>query len=589
MGVLICEIDGQEVQAPENWQGVQTLMTWDNESVQANITTLSYVFVGDAVTAIKSHLATKGYFVKLPVLFKNYEDDGTLTLLDGYIDFTEGYRDLTPNDDNQNFKVECTFKNTNQIDTFKAKAEGTTFALLEEQGYILSTDFERLLYVLQKPRDPMEELMLAIMIFQSALTLAQIVKDATNITLTTGALLGTAGFGSAIAAPVYAALAIIAEIIYITIALIQLVLLLNKMLQILLPMPRFGRVLSLRKYMQKACAGLGSYNFNSSIPQLDSWYIFPSKDKVIDNNPFNSSSTDTGYFNIKDNGYLVKEFFDNCEKIFRAKFKIEGNEVYFEPLLNDSFWLSKSTYQMPDVFISAKSFNTDEMNGTHITKFATDDLDVWTKEKYSGTSYEVHTESTTASSPRESLIKGYNEVSIQWALGNTKDTKNIFEDAVSGIATLITNIADIFGSNQPTIASAFKNITSALKISQDTTNLPKLVACKQITEANRPFLVLQTVQRDVISAEIIYNLFGRDVSFVSGNNRNQWYIFNDVRVKFNQIMANEIGNNNFFVDLQGNEARMEKVLWNSNEDFATLSYRVRGAYDTNLKETIITT
>ena len=96
-------IDGQEVTPPENWQGIRVLMTWDNSSVQANISsTEGFMFVLDAAKKISDYrlgglnLSTNGFFQGLPVQIKITEGDTNVNAFDGFVDFTTGYKEITP-------------------------------------------------------------------------------------------------------------------------------------------------------------------------------------------------------------------------------------------------------------------------------------------------------------------------------------------------------------------------------------------------------------------------------------------------------------------------------------------------------------
>ena len=589
MGQLICKIDGVVVQAPEDWQGVQSLMTWDNDSVQANITTTNFTFVADAAKAIKDFVNANGYFTSLPITFEDYEESGSSPVFDGYIDFTEGYVELTPSDETLQFKVQCTIKERNQIDTFKAKAMGTTWALLESQGYITSAMFSKILYVKQKPYDAFEILMVEMQILQTSILIAQTIADlAKNIaSIAAHAAGGVTGF---VAAAAFTIAVAIIQLIYAVALIVALIKLFNKILEVFLPNPRFANALTLKQYLEIACSGLGGYTFSSSIIDLNTLYIFPSKDLVVDNKPLNSPSTDTGYFNVKDYGYIVGEYFQLVEKLFNAKFKIDNAKktVHFEPLKNDAFWLTQSTFQMENVLTQGWRPNTEEISGVRVVKFETDDYDIWTKEKYTGTAHEIHLEVANIPNAQRSLIKGYDEVRIELALGNQKETKNKIEEMLGALYNGINDIANIFGIGVSPTVAAYQHIASALKIQDDQTKMPKLLKCVTINIAGGQYKVLANNQRDVCGAKYFYDNYIIEKSFVDNNFRNQWRIYENIIIPFSRTSFVAIGNNNYFYNSDGDVCRMEKLTWEHDKDKAVATYRIRKPYDTNLKETIIT-
>jgi hypothetical protein len=227
------------------------------------------------------------------------------------------------------------------------------------------------------------------------------------------------------------------------------------------------------------------------------------------------------------------------------------------------------------------------MAATRLIKFETDDLDQWTKENYSGTAYYIHTNLLTVTEPKFSLLKGYDEISVPWALGNQKETRNLIEEVVSGISTLFAAIANLFGIPVPKYLSAYKHISKALKISQDITKLPKLISCDTITEANAPYLVLKNSQRDKVSAKYLYDNYINDASFVANSYRGQWRLYDGISIPFSRSAFVALGNNNYFQDMNGDLCRMDKIEWEHGKDRAIASYRVRVPYTTNLTETFI--
>jgi hypothetical protein len=596
MGILICKINGVEVQAPEQWQGVQSLMTWDNENVQANITTTNFTFVADAAAAIKTHFDNGGAFTGLPITFEDVEDDGSTFVFDGYVDFTDGYEDLTPNDDNgQAFKVKCTIKEKNQIDTFKAKAAATTWALLKERQFITDAMFSKMTYVVQKPYDPFEVLMVSLMIAQTAIDVINLTFDIADAAVNTTAhtIGGISGPAAGAAYGVYIVFSLALRAAAIIVKLVQLF---NTLQSIFFPFPKLAKVLSFRQYFEIACSGLGGYTFVSSIADLDEMHIFPSKDKVLKNksgSPFSEVTglavTDNGFFNVKDYGYLVGEFFQAIEKLYQAKFKVVGTTVYFEPLLNDGFWKTKASYQAPDVFISKNKPNTDELAATRVISFETDDLDSWTKENYSATAHEIHTELVSEPGDKTMiLLKGYDEISVNWALGNQKETKNYIELFVNGIKNLINDMANLVGYGTTQNFVTPTHFSKNLRISQDITKLPKIVRLVPRPDggigANK---MMKENQRLTCSAKYFYDNYIIEKSFVANSFRGQWLIYEGVRIPFSRSSFVALANNNYFQDMNGDECRMDKIEWEHGSDTAVSTYRIRRPYCTNLQERII--
>jgi hypothetical protein len=242
---------------------------------------------------------------------------------------------------------------------------------------------------------------------------------------------------------------------------------------------------------------------------------------------------------------------------------------------------------MEDVLTQGWRPNTEEMVGTRLIKFETDDLDLWTKEKYSGTAHEIHTEVSNINGT--SLIKGYDEVRIELSLGNQKEKKNYIETVLSTMISGINYIANLLGVGVPATISAYQHISKALKLQDDQTKMPKLLRCESITTAGATYKVLTNSHRDNCGAKYFYDNYIIDKSFVSNNFRAQWRIYENIVIPFSRSSFVALGNNNYFYNSDGDVCRMEKLTWEHDKDKATCTYRVRKPYDTNLKETIITT
>ena len=50
------KIKGKVINAPDNWQKLEVLCTFDNDSVQANIATTDLTFVLDGYDALQNHI-----------------------------------------------------------------------------------------------------------------------------------------------------------------------------------------------------------------------------------------------------------------------------------------------------------------------------------------------------------------------------------------------------------------------------------------------------------------------------------------------------------------------------------------------------
>lgn len=592
MGTVILKINGQIKQAPEDWQeGIQVLATFDNNNAQATVSTQQFTFVADAAAAIKEWIdgglngSSPGVFEGIPIEIDAQDGSSIVNVFKGFIDFTNDLNEITPNDLNEGFKIEASIESERSLTHFFERAQGVTFALLETNGTIIPpTDYKALVYVVKKKFDFIELAILAIQTYTLATELARTVRIAAKLTGDTVAHT-TGGATGLVAGPIYAAAMIIVHIAYIIVIIIQLVQLIEDILSYLIPVPKLYSVISLRTMFDRACQHLG-FTFVSSIPELDTYYFCPSKEERGLEALLTLNLLDKGIPRAKDAGYVVDEFFKIMQDCFNARFLLSGNTAYFEALNNDAFWLSTSTYQMPDIYIESIRRNTDELAGTRIISFATDLNDEWTIVNFQGTNYEIKTSEITTVNPENRLIKGLDQIRIPWALGNHKETLSAIEQAFEQAGAVIDEIASIFGQNATQLVGFINNLQNALKVSHPFLNVPKLLKCQELTLFGQQYLFLAANHRDGLSAKYLYDNYINDSSFVLNSNRNQWFKYS-ARVPFRLANFQQLINNNYFITSTGETARAERIEWNVDGDYAQIIYRVRKKYTDNLQETYI--
>ncbi len=588
MAYFKLELNGQKVTNPEDWRNVEVLMTYDNASVQPNISTTNFTCVLDAAQQIKLWLDQNGYFQGIPAKFNIVEGSSSINAFDGYGDFSEMV-EVKPNDLKLPWKYSLPFKELNQLDGFMERANGTTWELVKQDGFISNSDFQRVLYVVQKPFNTIEVVILSFALVSATIDLAAAVQKLSETTANFVSKLANGLFGSVNAA-IYAGLMVVINAIYVGILVIQIVKLINQLIAIFMPYPRFVNALSLRQYLEKGCEFLG-FNFNSSIPELDKYMIVPENNKKVDNNPFNSPVDDTGVIGSGSTGYIMGEFFQICKTMFDAKFQIRGDEVYFESMINDSFWQNNatSTFKVPDTFTQNFKPNVDELDALRMIEFVQDEKDEWTFINYAGTSYSVITKHQTELNKKASLLKGVDRKTIPFALGNNKETKNYIETAIGGLVSVVRTIANLIpGVSAGAFLDAYSHIKEALKVSEEVWGVPKLITTKEINLENSSYRILESNHRDKLSAKYLYDNYLKNGSFVSGGNRNQWIsLANEISVPFGFSNFVEMLESNFMKDQEGNDVRIESVKWIISQDRATISYRKREVYDTFLIEEFI--
>jgi hypothetical protein len=93
--------------------------------------------------------------------------------------------------------------------------------------------------------------------------------------------------------------------------------------------------------------------------------------------------------------------------------------------------------------------------------------------------------------------------------------------------------------------------------------------------------------RNTWSAKYLYNNYHNEDSFVLNNFGNQYYVYTNVRVPFGFEEFNQLTQNSYFYNQNGDICKLKQISWNVSKDFALIDYRVQTKYTSNLVESYI--
>lgn len=567
-------LDGVNVNPPRGWEKIKVLATFDNSSAQANITTSVVTFVNDEKLAIDAWFADKS-FEGMPIEFGVQEKGISSEVFKGIIDFTDSFKVLN------SVEVECKLKSLDGINLLENQLEGISFALLADttnpNHTIVASDYVDLPYVIDRETRDIELLLTLVALFQLTI-------EAIKTTRMLGKLIADIG-GGVLGILVAVAKAIVV-LAYLVSLIIQIVALLKFFKEVLWPTKKFHKAITAQKLLTRACEFVG-LEFQTTIDFLDD-IIFLKTPKAEGTNKINKA--DFGHPDIDDPGYIAAEFFRIMASTFAAKYDVTDGVCSLVPLINDSFWLKRSTYVLPEVLNETKIYNTDELNASLNVSFATDTEDKFTTRNFDGTTFEVQTRQTNLTAKRNSILKGVEDVQIPYALGNPrlkltgveKGVQQLFK-AVDAITKVGQSIAKRFKVNtgKSNLAALSVIRFNLLTVTGEFWAVPKLM---RMVLAKGEYIFAKN-PRDNWSAEFLYNNFHIDKSFVSNGNRNQWRLVRGQEVPFGFSDFVSLINNSYFYTHDGKEAKVEKLEWEFGADRATIDFRFREAYNTNLQET----
>ena len=580
-------LDGVEINPPRNWASIQVLATFDNSSVQANISTEEFEFVNAAASQIKTYIAggltldTNGIFEGLP--FQIFADDGTddLNVFDGYLDFNT-YEVISP------VIVKCSVKKTNGLNGFEDRSEANSFGYLEDQGFITAADYVDVPIIVEKLSIESDVAIVTLALFMLSIQITKAALDINENIQKGGAVTATAGAGSAAAGPAYTLIAMLFDIAYLVILMAQFIITITKMAKLLMPPIRINKGIRLRKLLDKAASYLGFDSYDSPLTELDNLVYLPSK-------PFddkNNKGLKKGIPNATDYGYQLAEIFALVNKLTNSKIAIINN-VIVQRTLSDTFWVEEATFEVPDVLDEKIKYNNADFKARTFINFVTDSSDDWTVDNFTGTNYEIITTPKQGGIAPSNLMSGLEDINIPLALGSPKDGLNILETLFNvGLSSLdvsmqlIVDGINLFvpeGKKMPdsNLAGIITGRLNNLKVSQKNHGVAKLLYLGSDEK------IVANSRINLFSARNLYNKYHNYNSFVANNFGGQRRIFLNKRVPFGFSDFLNCIENSYFVTADGAKGKVESIKWTLDGDYAELDYWIEEVYTENLVEKFI--
>jgi len=573
MGVTSIQtlINGKNVKEPIDWQNNTIHASFGTDSVQPQIETDSFEFVLNAAEAIIKHKDSGDIFEPLPCQQIYSQRDNEYVSLDGYIDVSDGYQEISPTwgSIEKPNRVLVKFKQNESITSFTEQIQGVTFGSLLEEGLISSQDYTTIKTAIVKKANFLEVATSIITIYLIQKQIRDSIKEIQKT------IVDIAGAGLA-AGIVATALAVI-QIAYAVALIALLVKLVKSLIDLLIPPIIKNKGIKFRTLLEKSCSKFG-YNFVSPIEELDTYYYLPSKPysnetKIFDNLIPKYVANEVGIPSTSDFGYLINEFWDLMKSMFNTKIAVDGNDIILRNA-DDTFWVKNSDFKpYQTINFPTKSYNTQDLKQTRMMTFTTDINDEWTTENYTGTSYEIKTESTSNSV--NNSIKGLERIDIPLCLPNNKVKTSPIEDLMISIARFADDLAGIIGKKSNFMKQIQNNRINVLKVSQNDYSIAKIV----------PLISNQLPpnHRDLLSAKTLMNKYHFGKSFV-GDALGQKVIYNDVDIPFVLSDLLKTLKNGTFILSDGRVAEFINIDYNFSKDTANCSLSVQEVYTKKLKE-----
>jgi len=589
------KINGQNFKPFVDWQDAEVVATHDDSGMQLNITVSNVVFVNEAAVYIRNYIsggitgATNGILEGLPFDMIVQDGNSILTPFSGCLNFSEQYKEISP------VRVQCALSRIEDKTTIYERSKGISMLLLKEEGYITTSDYVKIPYIVEKKFNLLEFMMLSLTTYMLLKELAEATRklseDIAEVTaLATGGMIGTGQASAILLAVVKAAL----NLAYAILMIIYIIDLIKDLVNMILSPVREFKGMKLKTMLEKSCDYIG-YDYSSSAPEMEYLYYLPSKDKPatlstqISNVLTGDNITgqpDDGIPNSGDVGHTFEELLSLHSDIFKSKLKITQTTVHQEALVNDGFWENDSNYTIPDVLNESKVYNTDELNSRLLIRFEKDELDRWTIDDPVGRIYEVVTHPVTVSDKRCVKIKGYKEVRPGVSLGSRKSGLTDIEIAILELTTLADSVVNFFGGNS-NLSGLIQNRVGYLKISDQTTSVAKLLYLKPVNGV----LKMPSDYKTHLSAKAQWDNYLIEGSFVETvggvQNRGQKQYLSDeaITIPFGFSDFVNLINNTRVNTVTGEKAQITDLRYKPAKDKAKIQGWVRRKYTSNLQHT----
>ena len=565
-------LNGVEINAAEEWLDVT--IKADFESTDNPYLSIdNFTFNLQARELILQWISDGNIFEGMPLKLTLFNNKSTQENFNSILDFSKGYEDFI-----QDGKLEVGITQKDNIDSFFNKIDTVTFGYLESIGVIQDSDYITVDYVVEKKIDVIEIMITSIMIYLMIKEIHEsVMRLADNIAKISSYL--SAGLTGTVAAALYAVASAIINVIYTAALVIAVVNLTNDLLNSFLPPKRENKLFNIYKMLSKVCQYYG-YGFTTSVAEFSNVAYLPSNQNFDEVNKLGfiktPKGTDKGIPNSGDLGYICSEAFDFAKKCCNGRFALIDNVVHLHPK-DSGFWIKTSTYTKPSVQVEKKKYNLEDLKSTILISFEIDQSDSYTIDNYKGNAIEIKTSIKNPINNNNNLLKGLNEINIGAALGSRKTELNALENILKKTAQIVDSTTKVLGSSTG-FANRIKSRVGLLKVSNNNWSIPKLVYLNGNSIPNN--------HRDLWSAELIWNKFYGDISFVRNNFKGQKVIYEGVSVPFGFEDYKKIMNNPYFTE-DGVEAKIINFEWLINSDKAIIDYWKREVYSTNLKETTI--
>ena len=602
---------------PYNWEEFTIELNFDKDKdvVRQEVTTTNFEFVNEGADEINNHLQSglnngNGVFEGLPLEIEVSRNGVIENPFNGYIDLVNGAI-FSEN------RCKVNAAERNRIDWLNDIADSFTMKTLYDKGFLTSANNLNMPYILNSVPNYLEVAVATLGTFTVIEKINQAIETIAEFT------------AELIAAfDVSVVIRLVLYILYLALLIIALVNLVKNIIKLIIQPVKYHACMSIKTQLEASASYL-NMTFHSPIldstPFIDS-YIIPEK---YYNQVNTSDSRILGFTNpsITQDGFYKGTFGEllrECKKIWNAKIVIKNQTEIW--LVRDDEITNNAQFTLPPLIKYENPFyglNTNEFKSNRVIAFQTDSVDKNTIQEYQGTIFQVTTEPIRVGN--NPLMKGLEEVNINFALAKRKETLTVPEEILKDllktfdklVGILVQNVNKVIGLlnkvigwinfiikklkaiginipfnvptiptfNVPSFAAVIDNRKGMLIIESDIINKAKICIINK-GSANK-FNKLDVNNSVYFSGLYLYENYHFINSFLPTNdkpNGNQYYLYDYGNIPFTFNDFEKVKENNCIFTADGQTAIIDYLKWNVWNQKAQIKVRVNKLYTNNLKE-----
>jgi hypothetical protein len=568
-------IDGIEFK-PVNAQDIGFKGNLQGNPEFAELSVDRVVIEGQAAEIITQHINTLGIFEGIPV--KVEIESYSLEL---FIDLLDNLKITDANSYPGTYKYECSIKRRKGLETFRDKAAGTSFRLVQKTHPIPVFDVPFVIV-----RDNQGELLISLLIATFVLT-KEAIEATKRLVEETAELIQVsitdpvppAGAVIKIGGIIKQALVVIAVLAYVVLLSLAIKSLIEQIIEIIFPKVRNLKAAKVRDLMQRGCQAVG-YGFESTLmnelfgltilpvpatPKKKSWW--EQLQSAIDE-PYN-----LGYPTDQDSTPTVGSLFDEMATIFNAEYKVVDGVVRFE---TENFFAGQANVELnrnlnvQGEFRNTYTPNSFEAWKRYLLTYTKDISDSNTYDVVTGSGIEMSTEPITVVNPDLVSVKGLEEIRFPFAQGRRKNEFSWLEERAREIAQAADKLTAAFGLSTNLTAKIDKRI-GVLQISNPFFGVTKLM---WTVGGRQPANFVQ-----FIGTKAIYDKY----HFSRQYKNNAKAIFEGMPCEFDPALFGQFFENRFVTLSTGETAEILDYNFEPENRIMTVTYVIPANYGDNTK------